>query len=89
MLRRCPPRAVADEVRDYVATLVKRNLIDISGRAGKPSAKSGGAKREKARGGSGVVLSKRPPTHKVAKRGKEAVLERLCFGCLCWHGAHR
>lgn len=81
--------AVADEVRDYVATLVKRDLIDFSGRAGKPSAKGGKAKRGTARGGSGVVLSEKRPTHKVVKRGKEAVLERLCFGCLCWHGAHR
>lgn len=71
--------AVAAEVRDYVATLVRRNLIAYK----EPSGKGAVKKRRKSRKGSGVVASAKRPTHVVRRRGKEAVLERLCFGCQC------
>ena len=31
------------------------------------------------------MASAKRPTHVVRRRGKEAVLERLCFGCQCRH----
>lgn len=74
--------SVEEEVRDFVATLVQRKLIDFEG----PPRKA--AKRRKARRASGVVASERRPTHVVRRRGKEAVLERLRFGCLCRHHLH-
>ncbi|QIG51650.1 hypothetical protein G5V57_30405 [Nordella sp. HKS 07] len=69
--------SVEEEVRDYVATLVQRKLIDFEG----PSRES--AKRGKARKAAGFVSSSKRPTHVVRRRGKEAVLERLRFGCRC------
>ncbi|HTN95557.1 MAG TPA: hypothetical protein VL101_01160, partial [Nordella sp.] len=53
--------AVAAEVRDYVATLVRRNLIAYKEPAGKSAAK----KRRKSRKGSGVMASAKRPTHIV------------------------
>lgn len=71
--------AVTSEVRDFVATLVRRNLIAYK----EPSDKGATKKQKKSRRGSGVVASAKRPTHVVRRRGKEAVLERLRFGCQC------
>jgi hypothetical protein len=70
--------SVSAEVRDFVATLVQRNLIEYE----KPARKKA-AKRKRTRKASGVVASSKRPTHVVRRRGKEAVLERVCFGCQC------
>lgn len=74
--------SVDEEVRDFVATLIQRKLIDFE----PPSRKS--AKRRKPRKAAGFVASSKRPTHAVRRRGKEVVLERLRFGCLCGHLLH-
>jgi hypothetical protein len=80
-----PAAIISNEVRSYVATLIRRGQVDLS--------RPGAAKprnRKRTGRGAGYLSETNRPTHALRRRGDELVLERLCFACGChpllWRG---
>ncbi|MCK1516286.1 hypothetical protein IVB22_28015 [Bradyrhizobium sp. 190] len=92
-----PAAVISNEVRSYVATLLRRAQVDLTppGKA-KPAAKAASpgatAKKKKAakaarkgrkKRGAGYLSEKGRATHVLRLQGKEVVLERIGFACGC------
>jgi hypothetical protein len=90
-----PAAIISNEVRSYVATLIRRGQVDLSRpNATKSKAANGGtakaaAAKAKSKGrtrpgrGAGYLSQKNRPTHVLRRRGDEVVLERISFACGC------
>jgi hypothetical protein len=87
-----PAAVISNEVRSYVATLIRRGQVDLT-RPGKAksapkaarrkAAKAGSKGRKKTKRGAGYLSEKDRPTHVLRRQGTEVVLERISFACGC------
>jgi hypothetical protein len=82
------PQSTTDEVRSFVASLVRQGAIAYDGKDKGKSAGTrmgkGGAKDEKRAGGRGAVGGTGgAATHGVVRRDGQLLLERLRFSCGC------
>ena len=88
-----PAAIISSEVRDYVATLVRRGQVDFTRPdKAKRSAKKGAKKQAKAKKskagkrakrGAGYLSQDNRPTHVLRRRGTDVVIERVNFSCGC------
>ena len=74
------PQSTTDEVRSFVASLVRQGAIAYDGDS-KQAAKAKGGKRAGGRGAVGGPGGAK--THGVVRRNGQLVLERLRFSCGC------
>ena len=85
------PQSTTDEVRSFVASLVRQGAIAYDGKAERKATSKSAAKGEKRAGGRGAVGGTGgAATHGVVRRDGQLVLERLRFSCGCRrHGPGR
>ncbi|MGQ0446255.1 MAG: hypothetical protein ACT4O2_14300 [Beijerinckiaceae bacterium] len=93
-----PAAVISNEVRSYVATLIRRGQVDLTppGKA-KPAAKAARktakkkvakkAREGRKKGGAGYLSEQGRATHILQRQGNEVVLVRIGFACGCHSSA--